>query len=76
MGERVSDCNYCKWHAMKGARKGYRIAQASERAKVWDNAEQRKGGKFSQTFGSGVVIVDREGNFVCWFMELPERCAC
>jgi hypothetical protein len=38
---------------------------------LWEKNE-----KFDSAMGAGVVIVDKDGNFAAWFMELPDRCCC
>ena len=60
----MSECNYCRWQRYKA--KGYRIATREEAQKEFGES----GG------GGGVVVVNKDGEFVAWFMELPERCCC
>ena len=62
-------CNYCSWQSMK--RQGYRKATPAERKKLWESDPE-----FEATFGAGVVIVNKKGEFACWFMELPDHCCC
>jgi len=62
-------CNWCHWQRMK--KKGYKIATREEAKKAWKSSDD-----FNKAFGHGVTILDADGNFACWFMELPERCCC
>lgn len=64
-------CNYCRYQRYK--KKGYKIATSKERKKTWDKDIEKE---FIERFGHGVVIVNKEGKFVSWFMELPKYCCC
>ena len=55
-------CNYCDWQRLKA--KGYKIATAQERMKL------------NSCLSGGVVVVDEKGEFVAWFMSLPNHCCC
>jgi hypothetical protein len=67
----MSDCNFCRWQSMK-RRGDVKIANRTERKKAWHAEDD-----FNKSFGPGVVVINKEtGEFVSWFMELPERCCC
>jgi len=65
----MTQCNFCTFRAMK--RRGCHSASRAEREALWEKNE-----KFDSALGAGVVIVDKDGNFAAWFMELPDRCCC
>lgn len=65
----MSDCNYCRFQQMK--RRGCHVATAQEAKRLWEAEEG-----FTKAFGDGVVIVDKEGAFAAWLMELPTHCCC
>ncbi len=62
----LTTCNYCNWQRYK--KLGHRIARGAERKKVWttDGVLEPR----------GVVVIDKQGKFVCWFAELPKHCCC
>ena len=62
-------CNFCNWQRMK--KRGCKRATAAQRKRIWDD-----GKAFNAAFGPGVLIVDKEGKFACWFMELSDHCCC
>ncbi len=62
-------CNFCDWQQMK--RRGCRRATKADRERLWDKDEE-----FDDAFGPGVLIVNKDGEFACWFMELPDHCCC
>ena len=64
-------CNFCDWQRME--QRGCRRATAAERKQLWEEEEDEA---FNQAFDSGVVIVDKDGKFACWFMALPDHCCC
>lgn len=68
----MSDCNYCSYRSMK--RQGCRKATMKERKRLWDREAAKEG--FMQQMGAGVVIVNKAGEFVAWFMKLPNHCCC
>ncbi len=68
----MGDCNFCRWERMKKIRKDYHIASAKERMVL----DSHKNKRFENTFGPGVTIVNEHGEFVAWFMELPDCCVC
>lgn len=70
----MSQCNYCTYRNM--LKKGYRKATTEERKHLWDNETDKTTPEFHNTFGPGVVIVDQNGKFVAWLMELPNHCCC
>lgn len=45
-----------------------------ERKRLWDREAAKEG--FMQQMGAGVVIVNKAGEFVAWFMKLPNHCCC
>ena len=63
-------CNYCTFQQMK--RTGHHIANPKQREDLWD-AEMRKE---NLPTGDGVVVVNKQGEFASWFMELPSHCCC
>ena len=64
-------CNFCKWQRLK--KDGCHRATRTERKHLWDDEANDD---FRQAFGGGIVIVDRNGKFSSWFMELPAHCCC
>jgi len=71
-------CNYCTYQSM--LKRGCRKATEAERKKVWNTQKDKnkadQDADFEKAFGPGVVIVDKDGNFASWFMELPDHCVC
>jgi hypothetical protein len=57
-------------------KQGIRVATSQEREKLWQQKCREEGYDDSNMLMGGVVVVDRNGNFVGWFAELPKRCAC
>ena len=67
----LTQCNYCSYMSMK--RRGYRKATSKERKKLWDTETSDE---FRAAFGAGIVMVDEEGKFASWMMEVPSHCCC
>ncbi len=67
----MSRCNFCSWQRLKAS--GFRRATNVERKTLWDDEDNDD---FAEAFGEGIVIVDKDGKFSCWFMELPSHCCC
>ena len=63
-------CNYCNYRRM--LRQGCRIATPQERKDLWDKDSK----EFTASMGTGVVMVDKDGKFASWFMELTNHCVC
>lgn len=59
----LTRCNFCDWKRLE--KKGYRIATKDDLEKM-----KEKG------FEGGVVMVNQQGEFACWFMSLPKHCCC
>ena len=64
-------CNFCNWQRMKES--GCRRATKADRIVMaeWEDDEE-----FVDAFPGGVVIVEKDGKFACWFAELPNHCCC
>lgn len=71
----MSMCNHCKWKKMQ-AKYGHRVATQQERDKLWQDKCRKEGLDDSLLLMSGVVVVDKAGNFVGWFAALPDQCEC
>ena len=54
-------------------KKGYKIATAKQRKELWDKDNSVE---FSLAFSPGTVMVNKEGEFASWMMELPKHCCC
>ena len=56
---------------------GCRRATRDEHRALWETEETADVvDAFTASFGSGVTIVDKDGKFASWFMELPSHCCC
>ncbi len=62
-------CNFCDWQRMK--EEGCRRATKADRTRLWEEDKE-----FDDAFGPGVLVVNKAGEFACWFMELPSHCCC
>ena len=66
----MNQCNYCHWQRMK--KYGFRRATRKEQKRLWKVRPEHKG----TIIDGGVVILDKDGKFACWFATLPKHCCC